>query len=294
MVEQIDINLIRKSHLLSLRQSLENIESLMGSIREVGLLQPILVRRTDDAFEVVAGHRRYEACRRLRWRKVPACITELSDKDAFEIALTENLQRKSLNPIQEAEAFKKYVSEYGWGGVTELARRIGKSQEYVSQRTLLLSLPKAVRQKITTRQLSPSAARELIWIKDSEKQAKLADFIVENKVPTRAVRYMVRSARVLEKGRVKEVGKRDLEPEFERYAHARETREPTTKILEKTILALRVCMLRIDSLLSEIEESGYIRDFLMEQRRAVHRLIDDAVRLKVGLKTRPPGQGLAR
>lgn len=294
-VEHVDMNLIRKSHLLSFRQSPEGLESLMESIRQVGLLQPIIVRRTDDGFEIVAGHRRYESCRRLRWRKIPSCIVELSDKDAFEVALTENIQRKSLNPVQEAEAFSRYVEEYGWGGVTELARRIGKSQEYVSQRILLLSLPEDVREKMISRQLSPSAARELIWVKDGAEQARLAEFIVKNKVPTRAVRYMVRAVRGPGKHHHGDVGIREMEPDFVRYAKVKESNDSTSRTLEKTILALRICMLRIDSLLSGMEsEGGPVRDFLMEERIAVHSLIDKAVKMKVEMRARLSGRNLLR
>jgi len=284
-VEQIDMNLIRRSHLLSLRGGLENTEALMHSIREVGLLQPIVVRRTDDGFEIVAGYRRYESCRRLRWRKIPACITELSDKDAFEIALTENIQRKSLNPIQEAEAFTKYVKEYGWGGVSELARRIGKSQEYVSQRILLLSLPDVVRQKIISRTLSASAARELIWIKDADEQARMAEFIVKNRMPTRAVRYMVSSVREGGDKKTKEPGERRYAPGFERDRDSKEKVKPAINTLDKTILSLRICMLRLDSILNGIgEDSSQMREFLMEHRRTIHKLIDDTVKAKVSLK----------
>lgn len=293
-VEPIEMNLIRKSLLLGLRRDPENTESLMQSIRQVGLLQPILVRRTDDGFEIVAGNRRYEACRRLRWRKIPSCIAELSDKDAFEVALTENIQRKSLNPIQEAEAFTRYVKEYGWGGVSELGKRIGKSQEYVSQRILLLTLPDAVRQKIVSRQLNPSAARELIWVKDSEQQERMADYVVKNKIPTRAVRYLAKAARGVGLHEIQDRG-RGPEPEFEQYAHLREVHNPAFKALEKVILALRISMFRIDSVVSELEGGPrFVRELLMEERRALHSLIDNAVKAKVSLKEKMHVQDISK
>jgi ParB family transcriptional regulator, chromosome partitioning protein len=294
-VEQIDMNLVRRSHLLSLRGGLENTEPLMHSIREVGLLQPIVVRRTDDGFEIVAGYRRYESCRRLRWRKIPACITELSDKEAFEIALTENIQRKSLNPIQEADAFNRYVKEYGWGGVSELARRIGKSQEYVSQRILLLSLPEVVRQKIVSRTLSASAARELIWIKDADEQTRMAEFIEKNRMPTRAVRYMVSAARDAGDKTTRESEERGYAPGFERERESKEKVKPAINALDKTILSLRICMLRLDSILNGIgQDSSHMREFLMEHRRTIHKLIDDTVKAKVSLKGNVLAKDLVR
>jgi ParB family transcriptional regulator, chromosome partitioning protein len=106
---------------------------LINSIHEKGLLQPIIVRPKGDRFEVVAGNRRLEACRKLKHRKIKAMILEIDDKTAYEIAITENVQRRTLDPLEEAPAFKKYCDEYGWGSQSELARKIGKSQEFVSQ-----------------------------------------------------------------------------------------------------------------------------------------------------------------
>jgi ParB family chromosome partitioning protein len=259
----------------------------MQSIRQKGLLQPILVRRTDDYFEIVAGHRRFEACKRLRWKKIPSCISELTDKEAFEVALTENIQRKSLNPIEEADAFARYVKEYGWGGISELATRIGKSQEYISQRIFLLSLPEAVRKKIITRQLSPSAARELVWLKEGEEQTRLAEMIVENKIPTRTVRYMVKTTRLQKEISIEDEQLTTTEPAFENYNQTTEQNDPALKTIAKTILALRICLLRLDSILSSMNQRSTLREFIMEQRRSVHGLIDDAVKFKMGLKQRP-------
>jgi len=100
-------------------------------------------------FEIVAGHRRYHACRSLRWRFIACKIREMSDKQAFEIQLTENIQRKTMDPIEEAEACRKYVIDFGCGGVCDLAKKIGKSEEYVSHRIHLLKLPDEIKKKIS-------------------------------------------------------------------------------------------------------------------------------------------------
>src|SRR3972149_7197149 len=148
---------MRKTHPAqrSLRSDLGDLDELMASISKVGLLQPIVVRPVEEGYEVVAGNRRFEACRRLGWIKIPCHIVELDDKEAFEVSLVENVQRNMLNPVEEAEAFRRYVEDYGWGGVSELARQIGKSQVYVSKRLRLLSLPKEVRAGIARRNISP-------------------------------------------------------------------------------------------------------------------------------------------
>jgi len=142
IVEQIEMKMIRPSQ-FAVRDKFQKMtnedETLHISIREHDLLQPILIRPISHGFEIVAGHRRFHACRSLRWRFIPCKIREMSDKQAYEIQLTENMQRKAMDPVEEAEAFRRYVMDFGWGGVSELAQKIGKSEEYVSHRIQLLS-----------------------------------------------------------------------------------------------------------------------------------------------------------
>src|SRR5208283_5157532 len=98
------------------RKTLSNLGSLIESIKENGLLQPIIVRLSGNKFEVVAGNRRLEACKRLHWLKIPGLVRELSDKEAYEIGLIENIERETLTPVEEAKAFQLYVKAKGWGG----------------------------------------------------------------------------------------------------------------------------------------------------------------------------------
>src|ERR687885_950050 len=164
IVEQIEIKMIHPSQFAirdKFQKNSPDDDALVNSIREHGLLQPILIRPIVHGFEIVAGHRRFQACRSLRWRSMPCRIREISDKQAYEIQLTENIQRKSMDPIEEAEAFRRYVIDFGWGGVSELARKIGKSEEYVSHRIQLLKLPQDIKEKIMLNKLSISQALEL-------------------------------------------------------------------------------------------------------------------------------------
>jgi ParB family chromosome partitioning protein len=122
IVEQIEIKMIHPSQ-FAIRDKFQKMtpgdDTLISSIREHGLLQPILIRPLAHGFEIVAGHRRFQACRSLRWRFVPCNLREMSDKQAYELQLTENIQRKSMDPIEEAEAFRRYVIDFGWGGVSQ-------------------------------------------------------------------------------------------------------------------------------------------------------------------------------
>ncbi len=95
----------------------EDNDDLTVSVKENGLLQPILVRPKQPGFEIVAGNRRMLACKKLGWKKIACHIIDVDDKTAFEISLSENLQRKNLSPIEEAEAFKAYIKDFGYGGV---------------------------------------------------------------------------------------------------------------------------------------------------------------------------------
>src|SRR5215210_847048 len=189
IVEHIEIKMIRPSQ-FSIRDKFndyQEVESLVSSIKEHGLLQPILIRPYQNNFEIVAGHRRFYACKSLRWRHIPCKIREMNDKQAFEIQLTENIQRKSMSALEEAEAFRKYVQDLGWGGVTELAKKIGKSEEYVSHRIQLLKLPQDVKEKIMLNKLSVSQALELTNL-SHENIIQFTNHIIENELTIRQIR----------------------------------------------------------------------------------------------------------
>src|SRR6266545_2959967 len=172
-MDNIDIYRIKSSPNLLRRP--ENIQELTDSIRQKGLLQPILVRTKDRYYEIVAGNRRYQACKALRYKKITCHVVELSDKEAFEISLIENLQRKTLSPLEEAQAFKAYISDFGWGGRADLAAKIGKSASYITKRIKLLNLPSDVLNSIQQRAITISVAEELCTIGDQETTSELSE-----------------------------------------------------------------------------------------------------------------------
>src|ERR687898_416291 len=164
----------------SLSQQQESIDELSRSIKKHGLLQPIIIRPINRGFEIVAGHRRFQACKILRWKTIPAMVKDVSDKDAFEIQLVENIQRKTLDPIEEAQAFKLYVRDYGWGGITYLAETIMKSEQYVSSRIQLLKLPQNVIDKVKSGELKVSHAFELLGLEGKSLENMSDDIINKN------------------------------------------------------------------------------------------------------------------
>ena len=249
IVEQIEMKMIRSSQ-FAVRDRFQRMSDddhcLIASIREHGLLQPILIRPLSHGFEIVAGHRRFHACRSLRWRFIPCKIRELADKEAYEIQLTENMQRKSMDPIEEAEAFRRYVVDFGWGGVTELAAKIGKSEEYVSHRIQLLKLPEEVKQHVIENRLNVSSALELTSI-SSEKQNMIVQQIDSSDLTVRQIREMkslMKTKTIAESSGTDQFSQ--IPPRvLNRKSHM-------LKLTKKTTLVLRITLARIDNLIDEV------------------------------------------
>jgi ParB family chromosome partitioning protein len=281
IVEQIEMKMIRPSNFAlrdKFQESLE-MESLMSSIREHGLLQPILIRPRMNGFEIVAGHRRFHACKSLRWRYVACKIKEMSDKEAYEIMITENIQRKSMDPLEEAEAFRKYVLEYGWGGVSELGRKIGKSEEYVSHRIQLLKLPDEIKKQIAVNKLNVSQAFELTSNVPENKLLEFTNSIMKKSLSVKQIRE-VKAA--IKEETIYESGSPRSDNEFSSVIPI----VRKVKVAKKTSLALKITLARLDSIIDEVEmnmvpdQRKEIIDFLMGIRLRIHSMIDETIRFK--------------
>ncbi len=275
LIEDLDIFRIRPSR-MPLRSQLTNIEQLAQSIKEKGLLQPIIVRADDtDSFEIVAGNRRFNACKSLHWRKIPSHIVELDDKDVFEISLIENIQRKRLNPIEEAEAFKKYVSDFGWGGISDLAKRIGKSPAYVTKRIKLLDLPKHIVQAIQRSIISASAAEELFPLTHGSEQSKLSELISRRHLS-------FREARSLSKYASQESDTRMLQP-----SGAEVNLEKVQRAIDRIIIILKTSMSKLAPNIDNVEDNWIIHEILMQHKNILHMQIELLLREKKKLVTKP-------
>ncbi len=167
------------------------LEGLAQSIREKGIVQPLLVRPIADAeadFELVAGERRWRAAQRVGLHEVPVIIRSLGDSEVIEIALIENLQREDLSPLEEAEAYSRLTREFGRSQAS-LAETVGKSRSHVANTLRLLSLPAAVRQSLEEGMLSAGHARALLGAPDP---AALAAEVVRRGLNVRATEKLVR------------------------------------------------------------------------------------------------------
>jgi ParB family transcriptional regulator, chromosome partitioning protein len=278
IIEQIEMKMIRPSSFAvrdKFQKYCEDDESLIISIREHGLIQPILIRPLSHGFEIVAGHRRYQACKSLRWRFIPCKIREMTNKQAFEIQLSENIQRKSMDPIEEAEAFRRYVIDFGWGGVSDLAKKIGKSEEYVSHRIQLLKLSEEIKEKIASNRLNVSKAIEISTI-PIEKQSQIVGEIIENNLSVKRIREL------------KMILRDNINEEYSNigFANGNNYLSKSLKITKKASLSLKVTLARIDNLIEESqisiepEQRTEIINFLMQIRIRIHELIDDTIKFK--------------
>lgn len=151
----------------------ERLNDLASSIQQHGILQPIVLRQTVQGYYIVVGERRFRASKLAGLTEVPAIIKELSDEDMMELAIIENLQREDLNAIEEAESYKKMMTDLN---ITqqEVARRLGKSRPYIANMLRLLQLPKNVAQMVQHGVLSSAHGRTLLTLKDASKIKKTA------------------------------------------------------------------------------------------------------------------------
>jgi ParB family chromosome partitioning protein len=171
------------------------IDELAESIRQRGILQPLLVRRVADGFQLIAGERRLRAAQRVGLSEVPVSVQEADDRDALEMALIENIQREDLNPIEEARAYRQLADEFG---LTQeaVAARVGKDRSTVANTLRLLALPDSVQRDIERRLLSAGHARALVNVGAEALQLELAREVVARRLTVRQTEQMakVRSA----------------------------------------------------------------------------------------------------
>jgi ParB family transcriptional regulator, chromosome partitioning protein len=169
------------------------LEGLADSIRAHGIVQPLLVRRQGDRYELIAGERRWRAARLAGLSKVPVVIKEVPDQDLLEIALIENIQRENLNPIEEAQAYKRLLENVG---LTQeaLAARVGRDRSYITNYLRLLKLPDDLQQLVVEGRLSTGHARTILGLTHVDLQRKIARQVIDGALSVRATEHLVRKA----------------------------------------------------------------------------------------------------
>jgi ParB family chromosome partitioning protein len=166
-----------------------NLNSLAESIKRKGVLQPILVMKLNDgSYQLIAGERRLRASKIAGLNEIPAIITELSREDQLEVAILENIQRENLNPLEEAEGYKRLMDEFGHTQ-EQLSEILGKSRSHISNILRLLSLPEKVKEMIKAGKLTSGHARALVGLEDS---VSVANQVVEQALNVRQVENLIR------------------------------------------------------------------------------------------------------
>jgi ParB family chromosome partitioning protein len=168
------------------------LEELAASIRQHGIVEPILVRKDGGRYRILAGERRWRAAQRAGLKEIPAVLREATDREAFELALVENLQRADLNAIEEAEAYEVLQADHG---LTQeaIATRVGKERSTVANALRLLKLPEDVRESVRGGQLDMGHARALLGLEDGEAIRKIAQRAIREGLSVRATEALVRS-----------------------------------------------------------------------------------------------------
>src|SRR6186997_653083 len=151
----------------------ERIEELARSIKSNGIIQPIVVRKVEQGYEIIAGERRWRAAQRAGLLKVPAVVREVPEERRLELALIENLQREGLNPIEEAQAYRALLDEFGWTQA-ELATKVGRQRATVANSLRLLSLPRPLQDRVRAGAISMGHARALAAVEQAGLQTELA------------------------------------------------------------------------------------------------------------------------
>src|SRR5688572_1486235 len=170
------------------------MQELADSIREHGLMQPILVRKKGTGFEIIAGERRWRACQKAGLKSIDVIVKDLADEEVFEWALIENIQREDLNPIEEAEAYRRLLET---GGLTQeqLAVRVSKDRSTIANALRLLKLPDEVRRQVIAGALSMGHARALLSLESPDEMIRMARDVVKRGLSVREVERAVRTAR---------------------------------------------------------------------------------------------------
>lgn len=191
---EIDINLIKpnpgqpRQHIAD-----DKLQELAESIREHGVVQPVVVRRLEDgSYELIAGERRWRACRLLQMDKVPAIVRHYDDLEAAAVALIENIQRENLNPLEEAAAYRRLIDEYGLTQ-EDLSQRVGKSRPFITNMLRLLHLPEEIKDMLQQGQLTAGHARAVLAAPDARLQVKIARRVISRGLSVRQTEELVKT-----------------------------------------------------------------------------------------------------
>lgn len=209
----IDINLIKNNDSQPRKRfDDERIMELAESIKSNGIIQPLILKKDNDEYVIVAGERRWKAAKSIGIKEVPAVVMELTEKQVLEISLIENIQREDLNSIEEATAYKKLISDFSLTQ-EQLSKRIGKSRVAITNTLRLLNLSEDVQQYIIEGVISEGHGRALLSITDSKLQCELAQNVIDDKLSVRELEILIRKLKD-DSGRSKNKSRKENNPYY--------------------------------------------------------------------------------
>jgi len=182
----------------------EKLAGLAESIKQHGVVQPLIVQKEGNSYKIVAGERRWRAARMAGLQTVPVIVRDLTDKQIMEIALIENLQREDLNPIEEAEAYERLINEFGMTQ-EEVSVTVGKSRPAITNSMRLLSLDEKIKEKLVSGEISSGHARALLALNDQEFRLKVMEEVIKKQMSVRETEHLVNQLSVNKKPKKKRV-----------------------------------------------------------------------------------------
>src|SRR3990167_2691712 len=172
------------------------LDELVSSIKEKGIVQPIIVQKTDSGYELIAGERRWRAAQKAGMEKIPAIVKEVTSEGSFELALIENIQRENLNPMEEARAYQRLADEFHLIQ-EEIAKKVGKDRSSVANYLRLLRLPQEIQDSIANKELTMGHARALLSLDSAKEQIFLKERIIKRNMSVREIEsFITRGKRV--------------------------------------------------------------------------------------------------
>ncbi len=221
------------------------IEELAQSIKEKGVIQPLLVRRKGDNYELIAGERRFRAANSLGLKEIPAIVRDVSDQDSLELALIENIQREGLNPIEEAHAYQHLIDKFKVSQ-EKISEVLGKARVSITNTLRLLKLPHEIQQEMKKGRIGFAHGRALLEIEDANQQRKLAQDIITKGLSVRELENLIKSKR----------------PKLIKRSIGQGQREPLVVILEEQLQHALATKVRI----SKRKKRGHINiEFYSEE-----------------------------
>ena len=175
----------------------KELNSLADSIKNYGIINPILVRKKDDKYEIIAGERRFRAAQKVGLTEVPVIVKTADEQQMAELALIENIQRQGLSPIEEAKSYEE-IMRIGNQTQNSLAEKLGKSQSSIANKIRLLSLPQEIQDALANKKISERHARSLIAVEDKERQIELLNKIINEKLTVKETEKIINEKEITE------------------------------------------------------------------------------------------------